>query len=112
MTSGTQPTETVAPGEPSSSTAAPLVSPEGTWGLSGSVALRPEPFGALAYDFHTRQLSFLKTPTLVTVVRGLADAPSVTEALAAAGVAERERMAYLGALETLARTGIIKERAA
>ena len=26
------------------------------------VALRPEPFGALAYDFTSRRLSFLKTP--------------------------------------------------
>ena len=42
--------------------------------LSGSVALRPEPFGALAYDFHTRRLSFLKSPQLVDVVRRLADA--------------------------------------
>ena len=26
------------------------------WALSGQVALRPEPFGALAYDFDTRRL--------------------------------------------------------
>ena len=38
----------------------------------GSVALRPEPFGAMAYDFHTRRLTFLKTPQLVDVVRRLA----------------------------------------
>ena len=33
------------------------------WRLDGSVALRPEPFGALAYHFGTRKLSFLKTPS-------------------------------------------------
>ena len=82
------------------------------WSLSDSVALRPEPFGALLYDFHTRQLSFLKTPTLVAVVRGLAGSGSVGDALDAAAVAPAERPAYLSALATLARTGIIKERAA
>ena len=41
------------------------------WSLSSSVALRPEPFGALAYHFGTRRLTFLKQPGLVEVVRGL-----------------------------------------
>jgi putative mycofactocin binding protein MftB len=31
------------------------------WALDPQVALRPEPFGALAYNFTTRRLSFLKT---------------------------------------------------
>ena len=74
------------------------------WALSPSVALRPEPFGALAYDFSTRQLSFLKTPTLVDVVRRLASAPDVASALAGAGVPPAQRAAYLGALGTLATT--------
>ena len=56
------------------------------WALSPSVALRPEPFGALAYDFHTRRLSFLKTPVLVDVVRRLEDEPTVADALRWAGV--------------------------
>jgi putative mycofactocin binding protein MftB len=38
------------------------------WALDPQVALRPEPFGALAYHFGTRRLSFLKTPTLRAVV--------------------------------------------
>lgn len=37
--------------------------------LSPSVALRPEPFGALAYHFGNRRLSFLKAPELVELVR-------------------------------------------
>jgi len=39
--------------------------------LSPSVSLRPEPFGALAYNFGNRRLTFLKRSELVAVVRGL-----------------------------------------
>lgn len=56
---------------------------------SASVALRPEPFGALVYDFVTRKLSFLKTPELVQVVTGLENHPDVHAAIEAAGVPER-----------------------
>ena len=80
------------------------------WRLSDSVVLRPEPFGALAYDFHTRRLSFLKTPTLVDVVRRLGESSTVGDALTGAGVAERERSAYLLALGALADGGLIEER--
>ena len=58
---------------------------------SPSVALRPEPFGALVYHFGTRRLSFLKTPQLVAVVSGLADHPDVHSALDAAGVDPAQR---------------------
>jgi len=34
------------------------------WRLNPAVALRPEPFGALAYHFGNRRLSFLKTRAL------------------------------------------------
>ena len=78
--------------------------------LSGSVALRPEPFGALAYDFHTRRLSFLKTPRLVDVVRRLGDTTDVGTALTQAEVPDAERPAYLAALTTLASGGLIEER--
>lgn len=78
--------------------------------LSGSVSLRPEPFGALAYDFVTRQLTFLKTPALVAIVRRLGDGPDVGAALDAVGVAAAERPAYVAALDTLARTGILETR--
>ena len=83
---------------------------DGAWRLSGSVALRPEPFGALAYDFHTRRLSFLKTPTLVDVVRRLGGSPTVDDALDGADVAVEERPAYLSALAGLARGGLIEEQ--
>ncbi len=57
------------------------------WALSPSVALRPEPFGALAYHFGNRKLTFLKRPELVAVVRGLGrPARRARSALVAAGV--------------------------
>ena len=45
------------------------------WQQARSVALRPEPFGALVYSFSTRKLSFLKSKMLVSVVETLADHP-------------------------------------
>ena len=84
--------------------------PTSAWRLSASVSLRPEPFGALAYDFHTRRLSFLKTPALVRVVRGLGESDDVATALAAAGVAPGDHAAYLRALDQLAASGLIEER--
>jgi mycofactocin biosynthesis protein MftB len=64
--------------------------PARAYRCSPSVALRPEPFGALVYHFGTRRLSFLN-PWLVTVVPGLADQPDVHSALDAAGVDPAQR---------------------
>ena len=76
------------------------------------VALRPESFGALAYHFGTRRLSFLKSRTLVAVVESLADQPSGRAACRAAGVPPGEEPAYERALATLAESGMIRERVA
>ncbi|WP_219943835.1 mycofactocin biosynthesis chaperone MftB [Iamia sp. SCSIO 61187] len=80
------------------------------WGLDDAVSLRPEPFGALAYHFGTRKLSFLKVPPLVDVVTGLAGAPTVADALVAAGIEESLWPQYLTALRTLADSGMIVPR--
>jgi putative mycofactocin binding protein MftB len=80
------------------------------WALSEQVALRPEPFGALAYHFGTRRLSFLKSRKLLAVVQGLAAQPTGTDACLAAGVSEAELPAYAHALDTLAQTRMITER--
>jgi putative mycofactocin binding protein MftB len=77
---------------------------------SPQVALRPERFGALAYNFSTRRLSFLKTPTLVDVVTTLADHPDVHDTLDAAEVPTAQRDAYLAALAGLAEAGTIEPR--
>jgi mycofactocin biosynthesis protein MftB len=80
--------------------------------LDGKVALRPEPFGALAYHFGTRRLSFIKTRKLLTVVEALGQHPSGRAACAAAGVTDAELPAYAGALATLEASGMIGERGA
>ena len=80
------------------------------WRRAPSVALRPEPFGALAYSFSTRKLTFLKSRALVAVVESLADHPSAAAALAACGVPDADRPAYLRALADLARASMIEPR--
>jgi len=80
------------------------------WTLSPSVALRPEPFGALAYHFGNRKLTFLKRPELVAVVRGLGEHVDVRSALVAAGVMESQHPAYVAALQGLAKTDMIRPR--
>ena len=80
------------------------------WRLSDPVSLRPESFGALAYDFTTRKLTFLKRPELVDVVQRLASSPSVAQALDDAGVDGSRRPAYLQALESLAASGMLCRR--
>ena len=80
------------------------------WRLAPSVALRPESFGALAYNFGNRKLIFLKRPELVTVVRGLEGHDDVRSALAKAGVAEGLWSAYEAALRQLAAVDMIRPR--
>ena len=80
---------------------------ERAWALAPQVALRPEPFGALAYHFGTRRLSFLKSRRLLAVVEGLASAESARAACLGAGVTEAELPRYARALEVLADSGMI-----
>jgi putative mycofactocin binding protein MftB len=80
---------------------------ERAWALDPQVALRPEPFGALAYHFGTRRLSFLKSRRLLAVVERLEGSESARAACSAAGVSEAELPRYARALEALADTGMI-----
>jgi putative mycofactocin binding protein MftB len=80
------------------------------WRLDDAVSLRPEPFGALAYHFGTRKLSFLKVKPLVAVVTALADSATVADALRTAEVPETQWPAYAKALRTLADSGMIVPR--
>jgi mycofactocin biosynthesis protein MftB len=79
------------------------------WRMSDGVALRPERFGALAYHFGTRRLSFLKSRTLLGVVQSLAEYPTAREACRATGVVAAELPRYQRALATLAESGMIIE---
>ena len=80
------------------------------WALSPRVSIRPEPFGALLYNFGTRQLSFLKDRRLVAIVAGLADHPDVRSACLAHDVAEPELAQFTTALARLAATRMIVAR--
>ncbi len=78
--------------------------------LSPAATLRPEPFGALAYHFGNRRLSFLKSRRLVTVVRLLDSHDSAADALDAAGVPAGQRARYAAALAALAESEVIDAR--
>ena len=79
--------------------------PDRGYELNPAVALRPEPFGALAYHFGNRRLSFLKAPELVELVRGLGSHRCISDALTT--VPEARRDAYLRALASLAAADMI-----
>ncbi len=83
---------------------------DAAWSLDPRVSLRPEPFGALAYNFGTRRLSFLKSRMLLDVVRGLGEHPSAREACLAAGIDAGELPRYARALAALAEGGMIRTR--
>jgi putative mycofactocin binding protein MftB len=83
---------------------------DSAWCLDERVAVRPEPFGALLYNYGNRRLSFLKDPTVLTVVRSLAEHPTARSACESAGVSAQAMPAYERALSTLARSAMIRER--
>jgi len=95
-------TEDAAPGAP--------FDLDDAWRLDDRVSIRPERFGALLYHFGTRRLSFLKSPVLLDVVRGLADQPSARAACASAGVPAAELPRYRAALAALATSQMIRRR--
>lgn len=78
--------------------------------LHPKVALRPEPFGALAYHYGNRRLNFLRSPELVALVSSLDQHPSVDAALEASSVAPARRPAFRKALERLAASDFLEEQ--
>ncbi len=78
-----------------------------TLALHPQVALRPEPFGALAYHYGNRRLIFLKHPDVVAVVRALGEHPTLQAALEACGVAESRWPAFDRALTSLVESEIL-----
>lgn len=78
--------------------------------LHDQVELRPERFGALAYHFGNRRLTFLRSKQIVEVVETLSKFETVGEALAAAGVEEPRQDQYLKALSALENSEVICAR--
>jgi putative mycofactocin binding protein MftB len=83
---------------------------DGAWRLDERVSVRPERFGALLYHFGTRRLSFLKSPTMLAVVRALDEQPTARAACARAGVLPAELPRYRAALAALAAARTIQPR--
>jgi len=80
------------------------------YALHPQVGLRDEQFGALAYHYGNRRLTFLNDARLVTVVRSAADYDDVDAALDAAGVPVESRPAYAKALARLAQAEVLVAR--
>ena len=78
--------------------------------LDSNVALRPEPFGALAYHYGNRKLIFLKHPDVVAVVRALDDHDTLADALRSCGIDERRWPAFEAALSSLEESEMLHER--
>jgi putative mycofactocin binding protein MftB len=77
--------------------------------LDERVALRPEPFGALAYHYGSRRLTFLRSRLLADLVRDLPNYESVEAALSV-HVPEPQRGNYRRALENLAASRFLVAR--
>ncbi|CAN5589152.1 hypothetical protein BH10ACT2_BH10ACT2_26050 [soil metagenome] len=78
--------------------------------LHPQVALRPEPFGALAYHYGNRRLVFLKHVDVVAVARTLADHASLADALRAADVEPHRWGSFATAFNALRNSEVVRER--
>ena len=78
--------------------------------LHPQVALRPEPFGALAYHYDTRRLVFLKHPDVVRVVRELDHDATVADTLTRCGISDARRPAFERALASLVDSEMLRDR--
>jgi putative mycofactocin binding protein MftB len=78
------------------------------WHLHPKVALREEPFGALAYHYESRRLVFLRSLDLVRLVRSLERFESADAALES--VPAQRRPTYRAALIRLATSGVLDAR--
>jgi len=87
--------------------AAPAFDADRPWRLHDRVALRPEPFGALAYHYGNRRLTFLRSHDLVALVEQLAEQPSARAAFDAAGIEPRRWPSFEKALTSLAAGAFI-----
>lgn len=82
--------------------------PARRYALHPQTALRPERFGALAYHYGNRRLTFLKSPQLSAVVESIGDHASVDAALHAHSVDAANRPAMIAALARLEAAEVIR----
>ena len=79
--------------------------------LHPQVALRPEPFGALAYHYGNRRLVFLKHPDIVRVVEALAEHATLRRRFDACAIAAARWPAFEQAIASLIESEMLRERA-
>jgi putative mycofactocin binding protein MftB len=84
--------------------------PEIAYELHPQVALRPEPFGALAYHYGNRRLTFLRSHELVELVKILGEHDCAASAMRAAGIEESRRRPVESALASLEASGVVRAR--
>lgn len=77
--------------------------------LHPQVAVRPEPFGALAYHYDNRKLVFLKHPDVVAVVQALDGQRTLREALAACAIEPARWPSFERALSGLCDSEMLTE---
>ena len=77
--------------------------------LDSQVALRPEPFGALAYHYGNRKLIFLKHPDVVRVVRELDGRTRLADVLRRCDIDERRWPTFESALASLTESEMLHE---
>lgn len=78
--------------------------------LHPQVALRPEPFGALAYHYGNRRLIFLRHKDVVRLVEALGSHDSLGLALSACGIDASRWPSFVTALQSLETSEVIRER--
>jgi putative mycofactocin binding protein MftB len=78
--------------------------------LNAQVALRPEPFGALAYHYGNRKLVFLKHPDVVRVVQALGDHDTLADTLRACDIAPERWPAFERAIGSLNDSEMLDEQ--
>jgi putative mycofactocin binding protein MftB len=78
------------------------------YALHPQVGLRDEEFGALAYHYGNRRLTFLNDDKLVALVRTAHAYDDVDDALRAAGVPEQQWPAYRTALARLVEAEVLQ----
>lgn len=88
----------------------PGFDPGRAYSLHPDLALRHERFGALAYHYGNRRLTFLKSPALTALVEQLGEYESVDAALDAHGVELAAREAIVRALARLETSEVIRAR--
>ena len=78
-----------------------------SWRLHPRVALRPEPFGALAYHYDNRRLNFLRSPDLVELVKQLEHHDTPRQAFDAQGLDATRWPSFAKALQALAASDFL-----